>query len=161
MSEIPFYIEMDEEIEDLLASNGMNIREILHREGIDARVKYGPVPYADTEASRTKDVATIIFASAAAAYLISKAITNVLKEIHDKPVYDEYYELVPVRDAKGNPIKDNETGEIIMTPQKFHFIHEFGKTPGEEKSEMSAGLKGLVMKFQKKQMPESKKGNKS
>ncbi len=154
MTEVPIYIEMDEEIECLLASDGWSSQKILHKEGIKASVTYGGLPYQDEKGARTKDVALIIMAGGAAAYLISKAITNILKESHHKPIYDTYYELVPVTDAKGNIVKNKETGEPFMRLKKEHFVFEPGKTPGEEQSEVSAGLKtGLVMKFKTKQPP--------
>lgn len=155
MTEIPIYLEIDEEIEDVLASSGMNIREILHNQNIKAKVTYGPMPIGDEAGVRTRDVVTIISASAAAAFLISKAITNILKEIHRKPIHDEYFELVPSLDSVGNPVRDEETGEILMTPKKIHFVHEFGNVPSEDISEVNVGPNGIVMRFSKKQEPKN------
>ncbi len=134
MREIPICIEMDEEIENALASSGLTIQEILAKQGIGAKVEFGSPPYQDENTKRTKDVATIIMASAAAVWLISKAITDVLKEIHHRPVFREYEELEPVSDANGNPLLDPETGKPFMKRKKKFFVHEPGKAPGEEKS---------------------------
>jgi selenophosphate synthase len=156
MSEIPIYIEMDEEIEGLLASGGLTIQDILHKEGIEASVKFGALPYPDEEEARTKDFGTIIMAGgvfSASVFLISKAITNILREIHNKPIYDTYSELMPVSDEKGNVLLDPKTQKPILIPVKKHFVFEPGKTPGEEVFEVKAGLKGLVMKFGTKQNP--------
>ncbi len=148
MEEIPIHIEMDQEIEKALAGAGYNIREILNENNIDAGVTFGSAVYENENGARTKDVATIVMASAAAAYLVSKAVTNVLREIYHRPFYDEYYELEPVLDGNGNVIFDPETGKPLMKSKKEHFVFEPGK--GEDRSEVTAGLKGLVMKFRSK-----------
>ncbi len=149
MDDAPVYIEMDEEIEDLLAAGGMSLQEILNSEGIDARVEYGAPPYREEEGAATRDVAAIIFASAAAVYLIGKTITGILKTTHQKPVYDVYYELKPLTDEKGEIIRD-EKGKPMLVKQKTHWVYDPGAGSGEETSEVSAGLKGLVMKFTSK-----------
>jgi hypothetical protein len=151
MSEIPVYIELDEELEEVLASGGYSIQDILAKEGIAGKVKYEAPPYQDETGARSKDLAITIMAGAAAVYLISKAITNVLRETHHKPIYDVFYELEPMLDGKGNAIKDPETGKPLMVQKVKPFVFEPGRTPGEEQSEVSAGLKGLVMKFSSKQ----------
>ena len=148
MSEIPIYIEMDEEIEDMLASSGWSIRKILHKHKIQSSVRFGPLPYQNESGVQTKDAATIIMASSAAIYLISKAITNVLNEIYHKPIYDTYHEQVSVTDDNGKIIINPETKEPFMRLKKQHVVIK-PRQP-DKQAELSAGLKGLVMKFTSK-----------
>lgn len=155
MNDTPVYIEMEEEIEELLASSGMSIQEILNSEGIDAKVEYGVPPYREEDGAATKDVVSIIMATGAAIFLIGKAISGVLKTMHGKPMYDAYYELKPVLDGNGEIVRD-ENGKPILVKRKNHWVYEAKTGSGDESFEVTAGLKGLVMKFTSKGTPDNR-----
>lgn len=77
MSETQIYLELDEELQQLLNDNGLNVTDLLQQEGIEAQIKAGTLP-ACSETVRTKDLVTVILASSAAVTAISFAISKVL-----------------------------------------------------------------------------------
>ncbi len=143
MEETKIYLELSEEIEELLSENKISIEEILERENIEAEVNSGAAPYQTEEGARTKDVVTIILAGSAAVAAISFAISQVLHEIYNKPHFVEICENEEIRDAEGIVLLDKD-GKPQLKPVKRYELLE---TQKKRELEFNVGLKnGVVIK---------------
>jgi hypothetical protein len=152
MSETQIYLELDEELQQLLNENGLSVADLLQQEGIEAQIKSGVLP-ATTETTRTKDLVTVILASSAAVTAISFAISKVLHTLHNKPHFVEYQEPVELRDAQGNVMLDKQGNPLFkmvprkefVTPatkdQQQDFEVSFDLPKGSLKIKMSSGEK--------------------
>ncbi|MGH6820402.1 MAG: hypothetical protein ACREDU_06015, partial [Methylocella sp.] len=85
MSTTQIYLDLPDELQQLLSENQISIADILHQQGIEAEVKLGTMPGQTEEGARDKDVATIILASAAAVIAIGWAISSVLRTLKHGP----------------------------------------------------------------------------
>ena len=143
MEETTIYLELSEDIEELLSENDISIEDILERENIEANVSGGVAAYQSEEGARTKDVVTIILAGSAAVAAISFAISQVLHEIYNKPHFVEICENEEIRDAEGNIMFDKD-GKPQFKPVKRYELIEPQK---KRELEFSVGLKnGVVIK---------------
>lgn len=121
MSETQIYLDLDEELQQLLNENGLSIADLLQQEGIDAQVNTGTLP-ACSETVRTKDLVTVILASSAAVTAISFAISKILHTLHNKPHFVEYQEPVELRDVQGNVLLDKQGNPLFKMVPKREFV---------------------------------------
>ena len=129
MSDTKVFLELSEEIQKTLFENRISLREILDSQGIVAEIAHEIPCYQTEEGARSKDPATVIVASGAAIFLISLAISNILKTIYRKPYLVEYFELVEIKDKEGNLLLDNWNNPQFKLTKKFELIE-----PREEDS---------------------------
>ena len=147
MSDTKIYLELSDEIQGVLADNGLSVEDIMQRESIDATVTYGVPPYQSEEGVRTKDLVTIILASSVLVPAIGFAISQVLRTLHDKPHFVGYYENVELRDEKGKILRDKD-GKPVTKPVKRHEVLEPREENRETAFEASFSFdNGVVMKF--------------
>ncbi|HEX7974650.1 MAG TPA: hypothetical protein VF498_09600, partial [Anaerolineales bacterium] len=102
MVENPIYLDLSDDVQQLLSDNRISIEDILRRENIAADISYAVMPFETESGARSKDVVTVILASSAAALLISYAISKVLSEIAGMPHYVKISVPEEVRDANNN-----------------------------------------------------------
>jgi len=106
MSVTKIYLDLTEELQQLLSENQTSIADILKHENIEAKFAYGKIPDYEDQEGRSKDVVTIILASSAAIVAIGIAISIVLHTLNRKPHLVQVEELVELRDAGGNLLLD-------------------------------------------------------
>ena len=94
MSEIKIYLELSNDLQQLLYDNNISISEILTQQDINADISYGVIPDNEVEEGRNKDIATLILASSAAVIAIGVAISLVLRPILRRPILVQCEELV-------------------------------------------------------------------
>jgi hypothetical protein len=119
MVETKFYLELSDEIEELLSDNQISIEDILQNENIDADVTYGILPYQVEEGARDKKIIHIIIASSVATLPISFAFSNILNTIYNKPYLVEINKFEVLKDENGKIILDKE-GQPIFKPIKIY-----------------------------------------
>ena len=147
------YLEFSSEIEKAIANSGLSIHEIVRREGVEADVSHGLPPDRGDEATRSRDVGLIVLASGAALHLAALGIARVLKVIFQKPHLCEIRELVAVRDAQGEIVRDSSGRPIMERRQDFRLLE-----PGSESSNVGFDAsidadKGLVLSFRASDEP--------
>jgi hypothetical protein len=82
MSDTKIYLDLSEEIQQLLADNETSIADILQDENIEVSdITAGVMPQESEEGARTREVVTIILASSAAVAVIGFTISNVLNTL--------------------------------------------------------------------------------
>jgi len=87
MSDIKIYLDLSEEIQQLLADNGITIEDILRHENIDVSdVKKGVMPQNCGENNRDKGLVTFILASSFLLAKIGCAISTALNSSSGKTV---------------------------------------------------------------------------
>ncbi len=146
MAETQIYLDLDEELQQLLNDNGLSIADLLQQEGIHAQVNTATLP-ASAETTRTKDLVTVILASSAAVTLISFAISKVLHTLHNKPHFVEYQEPVELRDAQGNVLLDKQGNPLFKMVPRKEFIAPATKDQQQD-FEINLDLsKGLVIRL--------------
>ena len=94
MSEIKIYLELSNDLQQLLYDNNISISEILTQQAINADISYGVIPDHEVEEGRSKDIATLILASSAAVIAIGVAISLALRPILRRPILVQCEELV-------------------------------------------------------------------
>ena len=144
MEQIKIYLELSDELQEVLNDNGISIEDILEQEGIEADVTYGVMPTQAEEGARSKDVVTIILVSSALVLAISVAISNVLSTLYRKPIHVVEDDVIVLQDAKGKVLKDKE-GNPLVERVKRHKLLE----PRAADREQNLGIKWkeLVMGF--------------
>ena len=147
MSETKIFLELSEEIQQVIAENRISVSNVLDRQGIEATVGYEAPNYETEDGARSKELVTVILASGASLFAIGLAISQVLKAIYRKPYFVEYYELQEIRDRSGELILDSWGNTQFKLVKKFELIE-----PRAEDSERLMELKwntqnGLVLKF--------------
>jgi hypothetical protein len=147
MSETKIYLELSNEIQELLADNDLSIKDILQREEIDAIVTQGIPPFQAEDGARTKDVITIVLAGSFAVAAISFAISQVLNTLHHKPYFVEYYENVELRDAKGSVLKDREGNPLFKTVKRHEILEPSKENQKKEFEAKFSLVNGIVIKF--------------
>jgi len=82
MSDTKIYLDLSEEIQELLADNEISIADILQQEQVEVSdVTEGVMPQNSEEGARTKDLVPIILASSAAVAVIGFTISKVLNTL--------------------------------------------------------------------------------
>jgi hypothetical protein len=119
MPETKIYMEFDEMLQQVIADNQLTISDILRQDSIKAKVTNGMTPYEDEDGARSKELVTIILASSVLIGSISFAISRVLNEYYHRPIIEEYYENVELKDEKGNTISDKEWTEPLIMDKEL------------------------------------------
>ena len=143
------YIELSDEIQQILSENSISISDILAQKNIDAEVEYGIMPSSSNEGSRTRDLATIILAGSAAVLSISLAISQILSALHEKPHFVEYWAEEEIRDGDGKLILDKQ-GNPQTKMVKKHEIIEPSKKDKVTSLDIQAGNIALKFSFNEK-----------
>lgn len=149
MAEIPIYIELSDDVAEIMADNRLSIEDILHQEGIDATVSSGMLPVQTEEGARSKDIVTIVTAGSILISAIAFAISKVISAIANRPQRVEYDELVELRDAEGNIITDDYYGKPL-----FKRVKRVALLTPAQKSEFEATFdpaNGITMKISSEQ----------
>jgi hypothetical protein len=141
------YLELPPELQQLLSDNGLSVGEILSQQNVSAEVTYGVLPDEPETGGRTKDPVLIILASAAAALAVGSAISQVLRTLLRRPQMVEYYELVELKDAKGNILLDKKGKPQLKRVKKYDLL-EPRKEDSNQQVEVSWNTdNGLLLKF--------------
>lgn len=126
MEQTKIYLELSDELEEVLNDNGISVEDILEQEGIEAEVTYGVMPTQAEEGARSKDIVPIILASStllltgsAFVFSVGMAISKVLSTLHQKSIHVKQDGYVVVRDANRNVVRD-ENGKPLVKKVKIH-----------------------------------------
>ena len=126
MEQTKIYVELSDELQEVLNDNGISIKDILEQEGIEADVTYGVMPTQAEEGARSKDLVPIILASGVSLSAVilasSVAISNVLSALYRKPYLVEYEELVSVLDPNGEVLRDKEGEPIRERVKRYKLV---------------------------------------
>jgi hypothetical protein len=141
------YLELPAEIQQLLNDNGLSVDEILRQQNVSAEVTYGVLPDEPEVGVRSKDPAMIILASAAAALAVGLAISRVLHTLQRQPQLVEYYELVELKDAKGNVLLDKKGKPQLKRVKKYEILEPRKEDSNQYLEVIWNAVKGLVIKF--------------
>jgi hypothetical protein len=147
MTTTKIYLEISDEIQGILADNGLSVEDILRQEAIEATVTHGVPPYQSEEEARTKDVVTIILAASVAIPAIGFAISQVLNTLHDKPYFVEYYENVELRNEKGKILTDKDGNPLFKTVKRHELLEPRKENQKREFEARFSLANGVVIKF--------------
>jgi hypothetical protein len=141
------YLELPPELQQLLNDNGLSIDEILRQQNVPAEMTYGVLPDEPEASARSKDPVMIILASAAVALAVGSAISQVLRTLQRRPQLVEYYDLVELKDTRGNVLLDKKGKPQLKRLKKYELLE-----PRKEGSSQSLEIdlnpaNGLVIKF--------------
>lgn len=134
MVENPIYLDLSDDVQQLLSDNRISIEDILRRENIAADISYAVMPFETEAGARSKDVVTVILASSAAALLISYAISKVLSEIAGMPHYVKISVPEEVRDANNNVLLDQDGKPIFKLVEKYKILEPRASVHQDETS---------------------------
>lgn len=155
MTQTKVYFELSDEIQQLLTSNKITIKDILRNEDINAEVTYGVLPY-EVEGERSKDIVAIVIVASVAVVAVSSAIAKVLNTYYRRPQLIEFWEYEEVRDLDGKIMLDAEGNPLFKLVKRCQLLE-----PRQEnqKTNIEFGFdleKGLVIKInsEEKQMNE-------
>jgi len=144
---IPIYLELHADHQQLLNENHLSIEEILHTNNIPVKTGYGVSPEQNDFEARSKELVMVIIASASMAFMIGHAIAKILHVLGRRPQLVEYYDLVEIRDGKVDLLL-NKNGNPLLKRQKRYELIEPRKEDSRVSFEINANVaKGLVLKF--------------
>lgn len=133
---IPFF---SKDIQEFLINNGMDLKSLIELSGHHAVVSQG----SDPGSPGTKDVVTIILASAAFAATLMPAICKVIEAVSRRPVIVK--ELVPIVIKNGDQEEANGDGEERMIwVEKARILERRIST---EKTTLKTGFLGFKIEF--------------
>ena len=115
LSETRIYLDLSNDIEQLLDNNQISIEDILRHADIDANVIYDIPPCQTETEAGTKNLRPIIVSAAFSitALSVSTAISQVLNTLYDQPHFVEIQEIHEFRDANGELVLD-ENGQPVV-----------------------------------------------
>jgi hypothetical protein len=146
MNETKIYLELSDEVQQLLADNQITIEDILRTENIDAEVTYGVLPYQLEEGARTKKLVPIIIGVGIVVLPVSLAVSQVLSTINNKPHIVEIYDPQQLKDSKGNILLDKDGRPLYKLVKKYELIEP--RTKKNQELEIQVSLEnGVVLKF--------------
>ncbi len=114
------YLELSQDIQQLLSDNGLKIEDVLQQENIEAKIERGVIPTLSEETARIKSPVHIILASSVLITAISFAIVRVLNAIHNKPVLIDVKKFSIEKDENGNihHVETTITKELLEQRKK-------------------------------------------
>ena len=150
MSETKIFLEISNDIQQLLSENNLTVEEIIYQQGIEADVKYDILPDKGGQGSRTRDLVPVILVSSAAVLAVSLAISQLLSTLYAKPHFVEYWAEEELRNADGNILLDQD-GKPQTKFVKKHEIIEPSKSQATKTIDMAVGR--IKLKFTTKDIP--------
>ncbi len=145
--EVKIYLELSDEVEQLLNENQITIKNLLQTQGIEVSETYGSLPYQPEPGVEEKGgIVPIIIASSALVLSSGFAISQVLNEINDRPYLVEIEELEELRDEKGNVIFDDQGNPYLKSSKKPVLIEPTQKNIEREMEINLSETKGIVIK---------------
>ncbi|MBD1806316.1 hypothetical protein H6F98_12755 [Microcoleus sp. FACHB-SPT15] len=123
------------EVEDILADNGINLEDLLKREGCAVKEHKGQDPA--KLGSGEKDVAIIILASAALVAALTPILSKAIQSLTYKDVVVYETVLVPVEDSAGNVVRDS-SGEPKMQWIRRSKLLESTRDKGQQEIKIKA-----------------------
>jgi hypothetical protein len=142
--DIPIYIDVSEEISQILSHNRVGIEDILQREGIDVTVGFGVPPVVTEEGARSKELVPLILAGSALIPAIFFGLSQFLSTVYNRPYFIEYYEHVELRDSQGEVVTD------IYGKPLFKQVKRFALVTPSQKAELEAQFNvenGVMLKI--------------
>jgi len=108
-----FFLFASPDIEAIFADNGTDIVELLKREGCEVERGVAQDPAKANSGDSTREIATIILASAALVAALTPILLKILQSLTYKDVMVHEIMLIPVEDSAGNVVKD-AYGEPVL-----------------------------------------------
>ena len=147
MPQTKIFIELSDEIQQVINSSKISLEDLLKRQMPDVEIIYGKKIYNSDAGFREKGIVPIILAASAGVATISFAISQILHAIYKKPHLVEFYENEILKDNQGNAILDEDGLPILQPVKKYQFI-EPRIEDSKKELEFSFGLKnGIVIKI--------------
>jgi hypothetical protein len=134
------FISMSEEVEALLADNGIDlIDELARTERIDITRGQAPDPTSVAK-DQTKDISLVILASAAAFTAISVGIAKIIDALgRNRKVIVKERECVPLTDQGGKVVYDKDGQPIMHWITKTKMLEAMQATQDKSKVDFSYG----------------------
>ena len=111
------------EIRAFLANNGTSIGELLRAEGIAVEERRGANPARQGEGA-TRELVTILLASAKIIAALAPVISTVLGRLVRKDIVVEEWELLPVLDGSGAPVLDKDGRPLTYWAKRHKILNE-------------------------------------
>lgn len=147
------YLDLSPDIREILAGEEITVQGILEEAGIEAEVRHDTLP-PEHLGERTRDLVPVIMAGsvavvslAAAAAMITSAISKFLEAKAARPRYIEYLEEKPVLDSQGNPVPDRD-GKVQTIRVPVHRFVELKNLSTESFSLEATLEKGIIVKME-------------
>ncbi len=136
VADTKIYLELDDELKNVLEDNELDISDLLQNEGIEAVVKPGTAPYqTEDNDARDKEPISIIIACSIAIVPIVWAISKGLSTLYNnKPIVEKISELVELRDANDNILMNKDGNPIFKKIERYVIL----QPKLEEKLEIKA-----------------------
>jgi len=146
---IKLYIELSDEIQQVISENQIDLTTILQNEGIDATTQYEVPAYAGEEGGRSRDLTPFVMLAGSGLLLAAGvAISKILSTLWNKPHLIEYWEEEAWRDADGKILTDKKGKPLVHLVKRYELLE-----PRKQDSETGLDFKGgnIVIKFTAKE----------
>jgi hypothetical protein len=147
MSATKIYLDLPDELQQLLSENHVSVGDLLRQENIEAEINYGTILGQTEEGARSKDVVTIILASSAAVLAIGVAISRVLQTLNRKPHLVQVDELTELRDAQGNVLLDAHGKPQYKRVKRYELLEPRKEDASASFEVSNKPDQGFVLKF--------------
>jgi hypothetical protein len=127
---------LSREVEELLADNGINLAELLARHGTGLRVELATAT--GVGASRDKDVAAVLVATAAVIASATPLIIHAFNRLTARPVLVTRVVRVPVEDSTGAVVRDAAGEPVLAWESRPEFV-----APSEHHTQVTIEGHGL------------------
>jgi hypothetical protein len=124
------------EVEELLADNGISLAALLVRDQTGLRVE--PVTASGLGGSREKDVAAVLFATAAVIASATPLIIHAINRLTARPVLVTHVVRVPLEDSAGAVVRDAEGEPVLAWERRTEWL-----TPPEHRTQVTIHGHGI------------------
>jgi len=143
--QVEVFLQVPEEINQLLADLGTTWAELLREEGLEVRQAYEADPTSQAGSSE-KEPVTILLASAGLVMALAPAIARLITSLSRRPVKVTETMLVPVEDSKGNVVRDGNGSPVLHWVDRTRLLESQSATSGKSSASLEGPL-GLKLKL--------------
>ncbi len=143
MSETQIYLELSENLQNILTTNNISLRQLFLSAELDVEVTYQVAPYHNNSGGQTRDLKTVILTSSILIPSIGFTLSKLMNTYYHRPIHITYEQIEEIRDADGTVLRDRD-GNLQM---KTVVNHEILHTQRDSEESFEAKLDKFVMRF--------------
>jgi hypothetical protein len=135
------YIDLDPDIQALVADNFINIEKALNRAGYNVKVELASQP--ERQANPSKEPATVLIATAAVILAATPVLREIIQAVSRRPIVLKRQRLFPVEDSKGNVIVGSDGLPVLQWVEVPDVVEAQSPIPQQQ----SVGIEGLGIRI--------------
>ena len=157
MTTSKIYLELADDIQELLDGNGISLPQALAEEGIDVTVSRERRPFDQEAGAQSKDVVQVLVAGATAV-AVGYALSTVINSITHRPRLVEICELQELRDSQGELVLGADGKPMFKTVKQIELLEPRATARSQEIELSTKPDAGFVIRIKSAESPKVPSG---